>query len=204
MAIRMIERYNASERFNHWMVAISFVLAALSGLALFHPGLFWLSALFGGGTWDRILHPFIAVFMVIFFVWLASRFWQANHVTREDREWLRQFDDVVTKRDERLPAQGRFNAGQKMVFWIMVWAIALLLISGIILWQPYFAPVFPLVLRRIAGVVHAASAFVAVMTLIIHIYAGIWVKGSVRAMTRGTVSPAWSRRYHPLWDRSPK
>jgi len=45
-----IQRYNPSERSNHWMVAILFVLAALSGLALFHPALFGLSGLFGGGT----------------------------------------------------------------------------------------------------------------------------------------------------------
>ena len=44
-----ILRYNANERTNHWIVAILFILAGLSGLALFHPALFWLSHLFGGG-----------------------------------------------------------------------------------------------------------------------------------------------------------
>ncbi|MCX4197158.1 cytochrome b/b6 domain-containing protein [Methylobacterium organophilum] len=68
-----IERYNPSQRTNHWIVAILFVLAALSGLALFHPALFGLSGLFGGGTWTRILHPFIGVAMFVFFLWLAIR-----------------------------------------------------------------------------------------------------------------------------------
>ena len=54
---QVIRRYTASERINHWLVAISFILTALSGLAFFHPGLYWLSNLFGGGTWARILHP---------------------------------------------------------------------------------------------------------------------------------------------------
>lgn len=204
MSIRYVERYDASQRFNHWMVAISFVLAGLSGLALFHPSMFWLSVLFGGGTWDRVLHPFIAVFMVVFFVWLAIRFWAHNQWTDEDSRWLRQIDDVIANREDRVAPVGRYNAGQKLVYWIMLVAIALLLVTGIVIWQPYFAPVFPLGLRRFAGALHAFSAFIALVTLIIHIYAGIWVKGSVRAMTRGTVSEAWARKHHPQWYRSLK
>ncbi len=52
-----LQRYTANERSNHWAVALLFILAGLSGMALFHPALFWLSNLFGGGTWTRILHP---------------------------------------------------------------------------------------------------------------------------------------------------
>jgi len=67
-----IVRYTAGVRTNHWIVAISFVLAALSGLALFHPAMFWLSELFGGGPWTRILHPYIALVMVVAFLFLAT------------------------------------------------------------------------------------------------------------------------------------
>lgn len=196
-----IERYIRSERVNHWIVAISFVLAALSGMALFHPSLFWFSSLFGGGALTRILHPFIAVFMVVFFVWLALRFWGQNRLTNADRQWMRQFDDVVKNREERLPDVGRYNAGQKIVFWVFVVSIVVLLISGIVIWQPYFAPVFPNALRDFAAALHAFVAVVALLTLIIHIYAAIWVKGSVRAMTRGTVSTAWAKQHHPAWYR---
>jgi formate dehydrogenase subunit gamma len=68
-----IERYGAATRINHWTVAISFVLLALSGLALFHPALFWLTNLFGGGPWTRILHPFIGCFMVAAFLLLSVK-----------------------------------------------------------------------------------------------------------------------------------
>ena len=64
---RLIERYTAGERTNHWIVAMLFVLAALSGLSLFHPALFWLSNFFGGGTWTRILHPIIGLIMFVRF-----------------------------------------------------------------------------------------------------------------------------------------
>ena len=73
-----IERYDAATRINHWIVAISFVLLALSGLALFHPAMFWLTNLFGGGPWTRILHPFIGCFMVAAFSLLGVKFWREN------------------------------------------------------------------------------------------------------------------------------
>ena len=63
-----LQRYTASERANHWVTGICFILLALSGLALFHPALFPLTSLFGGGVWTRILHPFVGVVMMLFFV----------------------------------------------------------------------------------------------------------------------------------------
>jgi hypothetical protein len=71
----LIVRYTANERTNHWITAISFVVLALSGLALFHPSMFWLTALFGGGQWTRILHPFVGLVMFVSFLILAVRFW---------------------------------------------------------------------------------------------------------------------------------
>jgi formate dehydrogenase subunit gamma len=75
----------------------------------------------------------------------------------------------------------------------------LLFITGFVFWQPWFAPVFPIWLRRVAVVIHAASAFVLVMSVIVHVYAAIWVKGTMRAMLEGTVTENWARQNHPLW-----
>ncbi len=200
----LIQRYYPSDRFNHWFVAITFILVALSGLALFHPAFFFLSHLLGGGPWTRILHPFIGVVMFVAFLVLAFRFWGDNFFTGKDRQWIRQMDDVVSNREEKLPPVGRYNAGQKLFFWTMVTSILLLLISGILIWQPYFAPYVPIIVIRVAVLVHALSAFVAITGLIVHIYAAIWVKGSVEAMTRGTVTGAWARQHHLDWYRKMK
>ena len=113
-----IQRYTASERINHWVVAITFILAALSGLALFHPAFFFLTHLFGGGTWTRILHPFIGVVMFLFFIVMAARFWRFNHITAADRQWMKRIGDVMRNRDEDLPELGKYNAGQKYLFWM--------------------------------------------------------------------------------------
>jgi len=197
----VIERYDDSERVNHWIVAIAFVLLALSGLALFHPSMFFLTNLFGGGPWTRILHPFIGLVMFIAFAALAARVWRANTLDEKDKQWLRQWEDVVNNREDKLPEVGKYNAGQKLLFWLQAVCLIVLLLSGIVIWQPYFAPAFNITVIRIAVVLHAFTAFVLILAIIIHIYAGIWVKGSIRAMTRGYVTRAWARRHHAAWYR---
>lgn len=198
---RWIHRYSAGERSNHWAVAISFVLAALSGLALFHPAFFFLSHLFGGGTWDRILHPYIGVFLALAFFLLALRFWRRNVIRPRDREWMRHMGDELHNRDERMPETGKYNGGQKVLFWTVVMLIPILLVTGIVIWRPWFAPAFPLVVLRIAVLIHAVVAWLMIIAIIVHVYAALWVKGSVRAMTRGTVSPAWAKHHHRAWYR---
>jgi formate dehydrogenase subunit gamma len=198
---RVIERYTANERTNHWIVAIAFVLTALSGLALFHPALYWLSALFGGGTWARILHPFLGLLMVFTFAVLAAAMWRFNKMEPRDWQWLRQSRDVVNNREERLPEVGRFNAGQKLMFaWLVVCAIVLLL-SGFVIWREFFSVYFSTGIVRLSAVLHALFAFLLICAIIIHIYAGFWVKGSVHAMTRGTVTPGWAWKHHRAWFR---
>jgi formate dehydrogenase subunit gamma len=197
----LIERYTAGERYNHWIVAICFILLALSGLALFHPSLFWLTNLFGGGPWTRILHPFIGVVMFIAFLAMMARFWRHNVLNENDRQWLRQVGDVLNNREERLPEVGRYNAGQKILFWVMVVCMLALVITGIVFWRPYFASSFPIGVIRLAALLHAFTAFVLMIGIIIHIYAAIWVKGSVRAMTRGYVTRTWARKHHGAWYR---
>ncbi|TAM00768.1 MAG: formate dehydrogenase subunit gamma [Paraburkholderia sp.] len=198
---KLIVRYTANERTNHWITAITFVLLALSGLAMFHPAMFWLSALFGGGQWNRILHPFIGVVMFASFLILALRFWHHNHFDAADRVWLRKFRDVLAKREDNLPEVGRYNAGQKLLFFLMVVCLVLLLASGIVIWRRYFSIYFPIEVIRLASVVHAVAAFALIVGIIIHVYAALWVKGSIRAMTSGTVTWGWAKKHHPRWFR---
>jgi|KBSMisStandDraft_5_1062788.scaffolds.fasta_scaffold158212_2 formate dehydrogenase subunit gamma len=196
-----IVRYTAGVRTNHWIVAISFVLAALSGLALFHPAMFWLSELFGGGPWTRILHPYIALVMVVAFLFLATVVWQDNRMLTRDWTWLKRWRDVVNNREEDLPEVGRYNAGQKVLFFLMVLCLAGLFLSGIVIWRAYFGLYFSVGTIRVASAFHALCAFVLICGIIVHIYAAIWVKGSVRAMTRGTVTPGWAFKHHRAWLR---
>jgi formate dehydrogenase subunit gamma len=196
-----ILRYGAGERTNHWLVAIAFVLAALSGLALFHPALFFFSGLFGGGPWTRILHPFIGLAMLLIFLFLAARVGAENRMQPRDWQWLKQYQDVINNREERLPEVGRYNAGQKLVFYSIVGCLLALLITGAAIWRTYTSTFFSIGIIRVASVVHAIAALILICTIIVHVYAAIWVKGSVRAMTRGTVTPGWAWKHHRAWFR---
>jgi formate dehydrogenase subunit gamma len=197
-----VPRYNASERVTHWMVALTFLLLAASGLAFFHPAFWFLTNVMGGGPWAKILHPFLGLVMFAFFATMAMRYWNDNKIQAYDREWNKRLADVINNRDQALPEIDKYNIGQKQLFWTMIVTMVLLLVTGVVLWRPYFAPFFPIALIRIAGLLHALSAFVLILGIIVHIYAGIfWVRGSLRAMTRGTVTQAWAKHHHPLWYR---
>ncbi|MEC4511776.1 formate dehydrogenase subunit gamma, partial [Klebsiella pneumoniae] len=147
---------------------------ALSGLAMFHPAMFWLSALFGGGQWTRILHPFIGVVMFVSFMILVLRFWHHNYLDKADIQWLKQMDDVLNNREDKLPEIGKYNAGQKLLFFTLVVCLVLLLVSGIVIWRRYFSFYFPITVIRVASVVHAAAAFVLIVSIVVHIYAALW------------------------------
>ncbi len=194
-----VARYSANERINHWFVAMTFIMLALSGLALFHPAFFFLTNLFGGGPWTRILHPFIGVVMFVSFLSLVVKFWGHNYITPADLEWQKHLGDIMANKATNLPEVGKYNIGQKYLFWSLVVIIPTLMLTGFIIWRPYFAIYFPINVIRVAVLVHSLVAFVAISAIIVHVYAAIWTSGSIRAMTRGTVTTAWAKHHHAAW-----
>ena len=199
---RLIPRYSLNERVDHWVLAIAFVLAAISGLALFHPALYWMSSLLGGGTWTRILHPFIGLVMTIAFLLLAMTVGRHNRMEERDWQWLRQIRAAATNEEGTLPEVGRYNAGQKLLYYVFLVSLVLLLLSGVVIWRVYFSGYFSIGVIRLAAVVHALAAFVLVCSVIGHVYAAIfWVTDSMKAMTRGVVTPGWAWRHHRAWFR---
>lgn len=194
-------RYTAPERANHWAVGMTFILLALSGLAFFHPAFYPLNQLFGGGVWARILHPFIGVVMALSFVAMFFRFWKLNIMTPTDKEWLSRIREMVDGDDHNMPEAGKYNGGQKLLFWLLVACMALLTVSGIVIWRAYFSALFPIGLIRLSSVVHATAAAGMIVLIIVHVYAAIWTRGTIRAMWYGTVSRAWAKQHHPAWFR---
>ena len=198
-----LQRYSAGQRSNHWAVVTCFVLAAVSGFALFHPALFWLTALVGGPQWARILHPYLGIAMFVLFLGLFLAFVGANIWRKEDSAWLGSAGKLVSEGNAAdMPPVGKYNGGQKLVFWLFALCLIVLLVTGALFWQAWFAPSVPIWLQRIAVVLHALAAFGLVLTVVVHAYAAIWVKGTVQAMTRGTVSAGWARHHHPRWYRA--
>ncbi len=203
-----VPRYSGSARINHWVVAISFVLLMISGLALFHPSLYWLTGLFGGGPTARWIHPWLGVVLIIGFFGLFFRFFAANLPERTDWVWLARLRHVLAGREEYLPEIGKYNAGQKFVFWAQAILVLVMFVTGIGLWPAglaYFEQLLgfkaTIDQRRLAAVIHAGSAVMTIAIWIIHVYAAIWVRGTISAMTRGTVTGGWAWRHHRKWLR---
>src|SRR5258707_5951340 len=100
-----VDRYTKGARINHWITATSLVLLALSGLALFHPSLFFLTGLFGGGQWTRAVHPWIGVLLFFSFAGLFIRFWRANLWRSHGRTSLARLRAALARQREK-PAPG--------------------------------------------------------------------------------------------------
>ena len=197
----IVDRYTAGARINHWITAASLVLLAISGLALFTPDLFFLTALFGGGQATRATHPWIGVVLFFSFLGLFLRFWKANLWKAEDGTWLARLRDVLGGHEERLPEVGKYNAGQKVVFWGMSILIVVLIASGVLSWDQYFSQYTTVEQKRIAILVHDVAAIAIICVWIVHLYAAIWVRGTIGAMTRGQVTGGWAWRHHRKWLR---
>ncbi len=196
---RDLQRYTAGERANHWIVGICFILLALSGLAFFHPAFFPLTMLFGGGPWTRILHPYIGVVMFVFFLVMAIRFASLNVIESRDIEWLKNVNKMVDGNDHDMPEQGKYNGGQKLLFWGLVIGMLAIVVSGVLMWRAWLN--LPVEVVRIASVVHAIAAVWMIGLIILHVYAAIWTRGTIRAMLYGTVTRAWAKQHHRGWYR---
>lgn len=194
-------RHTAFTRVVHWLVAIFFVLALLSGFAIYSPWLFGpLTALFGGGPATRALHPWFSLGFVVFFAlqilnWIEPMRWRPD-----DRRWVRHLKEYVTNSAALEPEYvGFFNAGQKIYFWTITGSAIVFLISGIPMW-------FPRTFGRtvvVAGyVLHDLAALAMLVGFIAHIYEATAAQpGTFRAMIRGTVEKRWAWTHHPAWYR---
>jgi formate dehydrogenase gamma subunit len=127
-------RCGPSTRINHWITAGTMILLVLSGLALLLPVLFFLTGLFGGGQPTRAVHPWLGVVLVISFGVLFVQVWRDNLWTPADLAWLRAVRYVLSNDEEHMPEVGRYNAGQKLVFWAMTVLILMLFVTGLIIW----------------------------------------------------------------------
>jgi formate dehydrogenase subunit gamma len=195
-------RHPVYTRIVHWSYAIFFVLALLSGFAVYSPWLFqWIAPLFGGGPMTRLLHPwfslgFVAAFALQILNWSAPMTW-----TNDDRRWLKHLKAYVTNAEPLEPEYvGFFNAGQKIYFWAIVGSAVFFLLTGIPMWFP---KTFGRVTVAVSYILHDVAALLMLGGFIIHIYEGTASQpGTFQAMIRGTVERRWAWTHHPAWYRA--
>lgn len=198
MTPETIRRFSMTERVVHWGVALTFLLLLMSGFGLSYPRFHWLTAVLGGGAAARALHPWIGLVFALGVMVMGLLWIRQMVLTEGDRAWLRAIRDYVARNTEGVPPAGKYNAGQKLYYWLQMGLGLLFVVSGLPLWLPDLvsAPVF-----NASRLVHFASAVAGGMSLIPHIYlATVAYPGTLRSMLDGFVTRRWARHHHPLWE----
>ena len=197
MSDQLLHRFTFFERIIHWVVGTTFVVLLVTGLAFSYPALFWLTTLVGGGPAARVLHPWVgAVFGVgmsaMLVLWLREMF-----LSDTDWRWIGAVRYYATRQNDKLPAAGKYNGGQKLFFWVQGILAVVFVVSGIVLWVPEAFGSSLLLAMRLA---HYMAALGGGLFLIVHIYLGtVAYPGTARAMIDGTVTRGWARHHHPRW-----
>jgi len=195
-----ILRYNFRERLTHWVAGFSYVYLLLTGLAFWSPWCFWIAALLGGGQVSRMLHPWAGLIFAGAVFYMYGMWAPQMRGTEADRAWWKAVRYYSTNQDDKMPPAGRYNAGQKFLFWGFFWSCLLLLLSGAVLWSPQYFPLHSLLALRIAILIHASAALFTIGLFMIHLYMGLFAeRGAFGSVIRGDVSLAFAKRYHPRW-----
>jgi formate dehydrogenase subunit gamma len=193
-------RYTFAERLMHWLAGFSYVYLLLTGLAFWSPWMFWLTAILGGPTISRELHPWVGLIFALGVFWMYSIWSSEMRFTERDRAWLRAIKHYVRNEDSQVPDEDRFNAGQKGLFWGFFWCGILLLLSGFVLWEPHWFPWSLRFLRLTAVIVHPIAALLTIALFMIHVYMGTAIEhGAFSSIVRGDVSRKWAARFHKVW-----
>lgn len=194
-----IVRHRRSSRLIHWGVALSFFVCLFSGMPIWSPVFLWMANIFGGLAVCRWLHPWSGV---VYFVYSGAMFFHWHKEMRleaAERGWLgpKAFEYMRYEGDDS--NVGKYNGGQKLLFWVASLAALALMASGLVLWFPLEAS---RIVREAAILLHDITFILFVVTIVFHIYLATAAEpGTFRAMTRGTVSKSWARLHHPRWYR---
>jgi formate dehydrogenase subunit gamma len=197
---RSIVRFNAFERFVHWMTALCFVILALSGLnitfgrplllPLMRPESFTAFSEWAKYAHNFLSFPFTLGVVLIFLMWLGG-----NLPTRVDVEWLKRGGGMI---GQDHPPAYRFNAGQKLIYWIVVLGGGAAAVSGYVLIFPFYGTTVATMQQ--AEMVHAIVAMLFIAVMLAHIYIGtIGMEGAFEAMGSGSVDLNWAKEHHSLW-----
>src|SRR3984957_20391561 len=193
---RKILRFKAFERFSHWLTAVSFVILGLTGLNITFGKLVLLPIV----GWDafseiseiaKYLHNFTAFAFMAGLILIIVIFFKDNLPEKVDLDWLRQGGGFI--KNKHAPA-GRFNLGEKLVYWLSVAAGIAVSLSGILLLFPFYGT--DIVEMQLGQVVHAIVALLFVALILGHIYIGtIGMEGAFEAMGTGEVDFNWAKEH---------
>ncbi len=197
---RTMPRFTAFERFVHWMTTVCFVTLALTGLnvtfgktllrPLIGPEAFSTLAQVAKYSHNYLSFPFTIGVVLMFVMWIGS-----NLPTRADVEWMKQGGGMFGGEE---PPAWKFNAGEKLIFWIVVTGGALAATSGYVLLFPFYGTT--IANMQIAEVAHSTVGMLYIAGMLVHTYMGtLGTEGAFESMVSGEVDVNWAKAHHSLW-----
>jgi formate dehydrogenase subunit gamma len=222
LAGRLIERFNNVERFAHWLTASSFVALGLTGLNMLY-GRYVIKPVIGGDAfstftlWGKYAHNFLGFAFMVGIVLILVLWIRDNLPNRQDWVWVSKGGGLFSKGVH--PPARKFNAGQKIIFWLVVLTGISLSVSGLCLLFPFefrpFGGTFALLNAvgfdlptnltimqemQLTQVWHGILSLVMIAVILAHIYIGwLGMEGAYDAMGSGYVDENWARQHHSLW-----
>jgi formate dehydrogenase subunit gamma len=192
-------RHRFTSRVIHWSVAVFMLATLFTGLPIWTPIFGWMAHLFGGLSVCRWLHPWLGICFFVTSAVMFVHWFKEMRLEERERDWLGpKMLTYLTYQGED-PEVGKYNGGQKLLFFAASIGALALLLSGIVLWFPLS---FSQLLREASWVLHDVAFILFTIMIIGHIYLGTAAEpGTFRAMTRGTVTKQWARLHHPRWYR---
>ena len=197
---RTIIRFNGFERFVHWLTAVCFIILAISGLNISFGKQLLLPVMGADAfaSWSQLAkyaHNYLSFPFTIGVV-LMLLMWIANAVPAGgDVDWIKRGGGLVGNDH---PPAGRFNAGQKVIYWVVVLGGGAVAITGYLLMFPFYAT--DVSGMQTAQMVHAIVAVLFVAIMLAHIYIGsLGMEGAFWAMGTGEVDVNWAKHHHSLW-----
>ncbi len=155
-------RYAFRERLTHWVAAFSYLYLLATGLAFWSPWFWWLAVILGGGQISRMVHPWVGLIFVGSVFFMFEMWARQMRFKPVDKQWWNSLHYYITNQDDKMPPAGRYNAGQKLLFWTFFLAGIALLLSGLVLWFPEYIS-WNLALAALpCGSVHPLAALVTI------------------------------------------
>ncbi len=193
----MIVRHKLIDRICHWVIVFVGLVTFLTGFAFFFPSFQWLSGIVGTPQLAKVMHPFFGIAMCVLLAVMLLRYYNHNKWNRYDLPWMKAIVWVLLQKEENIPPVGHYNPGQKMLFRSFVVFVLAFIVTGFMMWQPYFAPMFSAEAVNWATLIHSACGILMLIALMVHVWMACWIEGSITGMLYGKVSKAWARKHHP-------
>lgn len=112
-------------------------MTMFTGVAFFFPDFAWLTEILGTPQIARAVHPFTGIIMFIAFIIMALIYWHHNIPEKNDIRWAKGIVEVLKGNEHKVSDNGKYNLGQKLLFWTLILAMFTLLATGIIMWRQF-------------------------------------------------------------------